>query len=368
MDPSQLLSLAEELAWKQAADQAIALYERTVEPLSWLNDHLTDLPREHFDSVWTNAKAAYVVVFRPGAAETEKQAWTDALQPWCGAGVSPQLTNEPPADRSVWFKFAFCEGRQDFQREKQAASTTLRAILKGLGHAPSSWSNAIPGGPGPLVGTLTGGLAGAALGYGAGWLGEQALPPSWRKGRLSKTLATLGGVAGAAPGALMTLNNYKHDRPLNSPAIFANDKYAAPYALLCEQTKTAYSDTGFDVGLEPLPEISVDDFKHTVWLDPRVASQLSTPVRAAASGLLESAWYARELRDPQQGRGPRLVGPADIARITAGMGTGYFSGALVGKTLGALMGMPQESQDRLKQTGMWAGIVNSLLPLAFGAR
>lgn len=360
--------MIEQLAWKQAAHDAIDLYERKIEALHWLNDRLTDLPRDGFSSVWTHAKqAAFIVVCHPETTETEKSAWAETLQPWCGIGERPTFGCEPPADRGVWIQFAFREGQREFSQEKQAASATLRAILKGLGHAPSAWSSAIPGGPGPLVGTLTGGLAGAALGYGAGWLGEQALPSSWRKGRLSKTLATVGGALGAAPGALMTLNNYKNDRPLNSPAIFANDKYAAPCEALQARLKTAFSDTGFDAGLEPLPEISVDDFKNTVWLDPRVAGRLPVPVRSAASGLLEAALYTRELREPQS-NGPRMISPADIARITAGMGTGYFSGALVGKTLGALMGMPQESQDRLKQTGMWAGVVSGLLPIAFGAR
>jgi hypothetical protein len=40
----------------------------------------------------------------------------------------------------------------------------------------------------------------------------------------------------------------------------------------------------------------------------------------------------------------------DVARISAGMGSGYLSGAIVGKVLGTLTGMPGSTQDRLKQT------------------
>ena len=49
-----------------------------------------------------------------------------------------------------------------------------------------------------------------------------------------------------------------------------------------------------------------------------------------------------------------------------GMGTGYMSGLLVGKALGAMMGMPKDTQDKLKTTGMWAGVIANIIPKAFG--
>ena len=359
---------ADALAWKQAASNAVDLYESMIEPLMYVNDAISDLPRDGFQALWACKAGGYSVQCLPTTTTAEKQAWADALQGYQRFS-STEFRFAEPTDRENWIKVAFRDGQRDFLAEKQAASNVVRGVLKGLGHAPSSFSKFIPGGPGPLVGTLTGGLAGAALGYGAGWLGEKLLPEGWERGRLRRTLATLGGVAGAAPGALMTLNNYQNDRPLNSPAMFADDKYAAARDKLLASLgyKLASSQTGYDVDLEPLPEISVDDFKNTVWRDPLVSQQLGVPLRAASVGLLESAWYARNLQEPQTS-GPRLVRPRDIARITAGMGSGYFSGALVGKALGALMGMPQEVQDRLKQTGMWAGVVANMIPLAFGAR
>ena len=62
----------------------------------------------------------------------------------------------------------------------------------------------------------------------------------------------------------------------------------------------------------------------------------------------------------------RFVTPFDVARIAAGMGSGYLSGKLVGKGLGLLMGMPEETQEKLKNTGMFAGIIANLVPMAFG--
>ena len=52
--------------------------------------------------------------------------------------------------------------------------------------------------------------------------------------------------------------------------------------------------------------------------------------------------------------------------MAAGMGSGYMSGALVGKALGTMMGMPQERQEQLKSTGLWAGMIANLVPIAFG--
>jgi hypothetical protein len=61
-----------------------------------------------------------------------------------------------------------------------------------------------------------------------------------------------------------------------------------------------------------------------------------------------------------------FVTPVDVGRMAAGMGSGYLSGMLVGKALGILTGMPQSMQDVLKQTGMYAGIIKNIVPIAFG--
>jgi len=47
------------------------------------------------------------------------------------------------------------------------------------------------------------------------------------------------------------------------------------------------------------------------------------------------------------------------------MGTGWLSGMLVGKTLGALAGLRPESQKTLQQTGVWAGVLTNVVPKLF---
>lgn len=61
--------------------------------------------------------------------------------------------------------------------------------------------------PKHLQGMLAGGVLGAGVGYGLGYLGEQLLPEDWHKGRLRKTLGAAGAALGAAPGvARMGIN------------------------------------------------------------------------------------------------------------------------------------------------------------------
>jgi hypothetical protein len=63
--------------------------------------------------------------------------------------------------------------------------------------------------------------------------------------------------------------------------------------------------------------------------------------------------------------GVRFITPLDMAKAAVGMGSGYLSGLLVGKGLGALTGMPEGAQDRLKQVGTYAGVVANLIPAMF---
>src|SRR4051794_27441683 len=86
------------------------------------------------------------------------------------------------------------------------ASADYSPVIRGMGELSGdlpgghySWQ--VPGVPRYRQGALGGGLIGAGLGYGAGWLGSRVLPSNWDRSRLPKTLAILGSPAGAAPGA-----------------------------------------------------------------------------------------------------------------------------------------------------------------------
>ena len=222
----------------------------------------------------------------------------------------------------------------------------------------------VPNAPSPLLGTLVGGLAGAGLGYGAGWLGERMMPNRWRKGRLRNTLALMGGGLGMMPGLGMMSLNAAGGKPLNSMDLFDETGYDRNVSL--QSSKDWQADhrpwlKQSGSGVESAFGFNAEEFNEAIWSDPRVNQALNLPTQAAASGLVTGAANL-------PGKSTKLVTPFDIARIAAGMGSGYLSGLAVGKTLGVMMGMPEDTQDKLKNTGMWAGIIANVIPIAFGAK
>jgi hypothetical protein len=240
------------------------------------------------------------------------------------------------------------------------------------------WS--VPGVPRHLQGMLASGIIGGAAGYGLGWLGSKILPNSWDKKRLPRSLATLGAVIGASPGAALAGINVLQGKSVFDDSPLAVEPISNEHSLFFKSStpnglelaiskipcnlspflKQAISMTGYDVDMAPTA-ISIDKMNQNLFGDPRVYQSLSMPMRAATSGLLESAYALKD-----QGRGgPRFVTPMDIARISAGMGSGYLSGAIVGKALGALVGMPEETQDKLKNIGVFSGIIANVVPLIF---
>lgn len=283
-------------------------------------------------------------------------------------------------DKAVAIYTKYAAALNEEWATKSSESPTLRKLVEWLNLTQGTYPGGIPNHPGPLAAMLVGGLAGAGLGYGAGALGETVMPSKWKRGRLRKTLAALGGVAGTAPGAIWGAGNMSADREFNDSSLFQQryvpgddlgenryvpSKYLSdePYDKLSEDIATTlekvanipYTNTG--MGFDKVP---VNEFNQIVWGDPRVYSRLNPPVQAAATGLVTGA------ANLAGRRGTTFVTPSDIGRLAAGMGSGYLSGMLVGKALGTLMGMPEETQDTLKNTGLWAGVVANIVPIAFG--
>lgn len=233
----------------------------------------------------------------------------------------------------------------------------------------------IPSHPSPLLGSLVGGLAGAGLGYGLGYAGEQFLPRHWRRGPLRNALAVLGGGLGATPGLSMMAMNHAGGKPWNDVSMFSvpatehghedmlnaargyqqahpkNNLLMMPAGDMHHLPKQGdFSGASSAFAFDP------DAFNELVWSDPH----LEPPLQAAASGLVTGAANLT-------GKKTRLVTPGDVGRIAAGMGSGYLSGALVGKALGLIVGMPDSTQSKLRNAGMLAGLIQNLVPIAFGA-
>ena len=243
-------------------------------------------------------------------------------------GDYPDVTNEP------WV------------RVKQAL--TVGEVLSPIGplinQTPFSFDTA--GGPRPVASMLAGGLVGAGLGYAGGRLAEYLMPGTFTPGAAKTRAALLGGLMGATPGALgMGLNH------LEGKSVF--DK-AASWRKTCSlilQDLELPDVLKFAANIFR-PVIDVAQFNNAIWQDP--FSPQST--QAVASGLVYGAGVSKN---------SPIVSPMDVARMAVGMGTGYASATLVGKTFGALAGLSPDAQRALQTAGIWSGIVKTVMdPIA----
>jgi hypothetical protein len=172
--------------------------------------------------------------------------------------------------------------------------------------------------------------------------------------------------------------------PLDSPASLVSHLVAASLALpdhtpvpkeaCLEGELPDVLQKRADGGITGLftPSIPVDAFNNAVWQDaiPNPygtrstfgdnSQRLGTPPQVAAvvTGLISGAGAARESSH---------VSPMDVAMAAgAAAGKGWLGGLVLGKTLGALAGLPPEGQERLKQVGLFGGMLTGAVRELFG--
>ncbi len=206
-----------------------------------------------------------------------------------------------------------------------------------LGYTPFPGESA----PRPVASALSGGLLGAGLGYAGGGLLEWLMPGVFSRGAAKTRGALLGGVLGSAPGNIGMVTNH-----LRGQSIF--DKAAAVVESCGMILNEDYSELVKSAALIFKP-IDVDRMNEAIWSDPMTPR----PLQALSSGLVSGAGVVRN---------SSVVSPLDITRMAVGMGTGYASATLVGKTLGMLAGLSPDAQKALQQAGMWSGMIQSVLP------
>ena len=391
-----MLSVSQELVWQNVPQRAVALAEKCAGITKDVRKAIADLPQEGFLDIWYNKEQDKLWLNVGDWMETDVcREWEAALRPLASEFAADAEIGKPSVGEGAWVKIAMRPWVARVFTEKRAESPTMDFMARHLGFKPG----VIPTAPNPLVSGLATGLLGAGLGYGAGWLGEQLMPKRWEKGKLRRNLAIMGGLAGAAPSAIWALNNVDMGKHWNSGESMANTRipdtadahkpwtlnqetgdmdlnmnYWSPRSLhtmpeleqfagkeVASAIRESFEKQAFmaQTGLNrEWPPVNVPNFHAAVNFDPRVRNRLSPWERAAAT-TLAAGGSALE-------GGTKLVSPATIGRIAAGMGSGYLSGALVGGVLGALTGMPADTQERLKNTGMWAGAISNILPLAFG--
>lgn len=237
------------------------------------------------------------------------------------------------------------------------------------------------GGPYPLTDTIVGSLLGGALGYGTGTLLEHLFPERYmERDKLRKNLGMAGLAAGALPGLYKGHVYGRVDGTNMLQGMISSDYPTAKAAeLLCavprtpELEKLASQLFGGNTTLG-IPSIPVDAFNHMVWRDARKgvmsaennpygtkspwgdnSQTLHTPpaLAAATTGIMSG--IAQQVGSP-------IISVGSIIRGVAGAAGGLAAATLAGKALGALAGLTPESQDKLQDAGIFAGILSTVIP------
>jgi hypothetical protein len=270
---------------------------------------------------------------------------------------------------------------------KVAWSPTLRSLGESLNYFQGHYPGGLTNHASPVTGMLTSGLLGAGLGYGAGVIGEHMLPERWQRGRLRKTLAGLGAGVGMLPGMILGGLNKANGQPFNSTQLLGppSEPRPTPMAPLPDNPTPAplYDDgvrTAADQAadralagsvyavadaLAPVGEIKEASYIPAIDVANLNRSLWDTGANPQLAGMTMGAVAAAQ--QLPGGKEPGWVTPVQMAGLAARMGAGWLSGALVGAALGVLTGMPQETQKKLRDTGMYVGVVEALVPRLFGS-
>jgi len=314
----------------------------------------------YWNPAWEKA-ALYV---RPEVDEQEFNWCLDAITEKMG---SAHVRTEPltPDDlRDWWVKVAY--------------SPTLRRMAEVLQFLPSK---DIPGfGGRPIASTIASGLLGAGIGYGGGALLDKMTPRALRgeKGRMKYIGMGLGGAAGAGMGSIPGFINQSDGRDFNDNTLwsgfpedgFETDLVGSSYKAASERfvEKMAYqvhpggiSSTMGGPSFAQSPLIRTDELGNVLW-----GSRANPQTTAMTMGMVYGANRMPDRRSRPGRVTPHQTGLMGMAMGAAGGGMkGYATGYIVGKGLGLLTGMPQGTQNKLKQSGMALGIINSLVPRLF---
>lgn len=351
----------EKLAWRAVPNEAIRLAKLASITYSYLKDK-KELPR-----IWYQPDEQ-ILFFDAGPEKSliKLASYKNILHKAPNVKYLEYDWNKgPPSSDLSYVPFRFYDSRYIFKRAEENPYFKPDAELRNAPPIPNPAPEGVEpvktlgqitgytegpvanilGGPSPLSATIGGGLLGAGLGYGAGTLLEHLFPERYvERGKARRAFGILGGLAGAAPGVWYGAANYRNNLPLFSKASEDLTELLSDETDINNQFKTAIEKLGAE---DYSPVIQTDAFNNIIWSsnDPYT----STPLRAAASGLVTGAGAIRQ---------SDWVSPMDIARIAQG---GYM-GLRFGRAAGALFGLKPQVQDKLMEMGAWTGVLKSTLP------
>ncbi|NDD52621.1 hypothetical protein EBZ39_01865 [bacterium] len=223
------------------------------------------------------------------------------------------------------------------------------------------------GGATPLTNALLIGLTAGGLGYGAGTLAENLFPERYlERGRLRKTLGTVGALGGLGYGAMAAhVNARANDKPFWYGWTIPNDsrpKHPIPKIKTADAwlNPQIYGNSGF-AG----PPIDVPKMNEAIWNDARKGFingfQQHTPpaYAAAASGMMTG--LSTGVQSP-------IIRPSDVINGIASAGVGLATATVAGKALSALAGLTPAAQEKIQDMGLWGGMMHAIVPAMLGLR
>lgn len=359
MDPVQLVSAIGEIElWRQVELDVPVLYKEALDVTERVR---AVVDKAHWNEgqhdarlFWDRSKQTLNVSLPKGSDASLESRWSNILRPIAGVTGVKIDTDWVPKD-CVEIKYA--------------------AELNWLG---SHWqgANKAIGGPNPLTNMIVGGLLAGGAGYAGGKVLQTLFPDRYVEGdKLPHTLGMAGAVAGIAPGLLKAYNYSQNDNSNILKAMVTSDH--APPASPMEKLSAGFSLPS-QTGAFGLRSIPVDAFNRVVWNDVRkgVATAASNPygtkspwgtneqelhtppaVAAATTGLMSGI---------QAQVGSRMISPGDIVRGIASAGVGLATAHVAGRALGALAGLTPDAQNKLQDVGVFAGVLNGIVPPLFG--
>lgn len=226
------------------------------------------------------------------------------------------------------------------------ANTHYSRLLNQAGVVGQIWPGTvggIPNSPSPLASMAVLGLLGAGAGNVAGRFADRAIGNE--DGQLKRRFTLYGGAAGMVPGLLSAATN-----------VAAGDDPFFGQTMSVPMRKMSLFE------YQPNTVIPVEKVHEMVWNDPFVSSNLPPTLAAATSAIVEGAGRIGN----RQSETP-FITPSDVGRLAIGMGSGYASGWIAGKALGAIFGVSDRSQEIIRRSGAAAGLLRAVIPPVFGA-
>lgn len=290
---------------------------------------------------------------------------------------------------------------------KVAYSPMLRNIGESLNFFPGQYPGGIPNHPSPIAAMLTSGLLGAGLGYAGGKLGERLLPNGYGR-KLPRTGAMLGGLLGAAPGALWGVTNQSIGNSFNDNSLLAGpaggepenypgfvdgmnmlpqdeNTVAVPTQLsdvvrqihasgfgkrgydellaivplgqrYREAVKVASATFGTPDRRDPSPlDVNINHLGQTLW------ETGASPALAAST--MSAMYAAQQLPDPRSK--PGWVTGGQLGQLAANAAGDYMKGTLVGLAINTAIGTPWSS-PAFGAANATLGVLGAVVPKLFG--